>query len=312
MNAKELAIVQREGGELSRYSQEDLDVIRNHVAGPSFTDGELAYCLQVARARGLDPLQKQVYFTKRKKKSDGGYVEAVTVEPTIDGFRVMAERTGELDGYDGPYWCGEDGVWTDVWLSKKPPVASKITVFRKGKSHGFPATARYEAYVQGFDGKPNAIWSKMPDNMLSKCAEALALRRAFPSQLGAFYTREEMGQADERDNFEALPKEEAKPQTAQALPPPKNEVPAVPDAVTSIPGFLCVGAFKPLAELEGVDFCGMSPEDLERVVSIVADNKSRIKKDALRSWANAIEAAATEALRDAQMDRMDPPPPEAP
>ena len=161
MSAKEMVV--SDGGELSRYGREDLEVIRNHVAGPDFTDSELAYCLRAARARGLDPLQKQVYFSKRKKKNaNGQYVAAVTVEPTIDGFRTMAERTGELDGYDGPYWCGEDGKWTDAWLTTDAPVACKITVFRRGKSHGFTATARYDAYVQGYDGKPNPIWAKMP------------------------------------------------------------------------------------------------------------------------------------------------------
>ncbi len=312
MAVKDMTIATtREGGELSRYSQEDLDVIRNHVAGPDFSDGELAYCLQVARARGLDPLQKQVYFTKRKKKDGNGqYVAAVTVEPTIDGFRVMAEKTGELDGYDGPFWCGKDGNWTDAWLTREPPVACKITVYRRGKSHGFTATARYDAYVQGYDGKPNPIWAKMGEQMLAKCAESLALRKAFPSQLGPFYTREEMGQADTPDRFEALPPEAPKPQIVAA--PKADTTPAVPDIVDSLPGWFCAGTFKPLAELDGVPFRTLAIEDLERVISLISDNKGRIKSERARSWANALEAAATEALRDAQMDAMEPPQTEQP
>lgn len=308
MAAKELTIAPPEGGVLSLYSRDDLDVIRNHVAGPDFSDSELAYSLSVARARGLDPLQKQVYFSKRKKKdSNGNYVFAVTVEPTIDGFRVMAEKTGELDGYDGPYWCGKDGAWTDAWLTKDAPVACKITVFRKGKSHGFTATARYDAYVQGYDNKPNPIWSKMPEQMLAKCTESLALRKAFPSQLGPFYTREEMGQADNPDRFEQLPQEQPRQEPARVVAQKADTTPPLPDVVDSVPGWFCAGPFKPLHDVEGVAFCGMSIADLEHVVSIVGDNKARIRSDRARSWANAIEAAAVEALRDAQMAEMPPP-----
>lgn len=289
-----------EGGELARYSEEQLSIIRNHVAGPSFTNDELAYCLSVARARGLDPLQKQVYFTKRKKRQGDGWVESVTVEPTIDGFRAMAERTKELDGYDGPYWCGDDGQWTDVWLSKEPPTAAKITVFRKGKDHGFPSVARFAAYVQlDRDQKPNHMWAKMGDNQLAKCAEALALRKAFPSQLGAFYSHEEMGQADAPDRFRDLPKEDEKPaQPQQKRTPPK--LPALPEVVSTIPKALCLGVFKPLGDFEGVPLQKMMQNDLELVISVISDNRAQVQDENAKKWLTAIEAEATELLREAQ------------
>lgn len=292
------------GGELARYKEEQLSIIRNHVAGPTFTDDELAYCLSVARARGLDPLQKQVYFTKRKKKQGDSWVDAVTVEPTIDGFRVMAERTGELDGYDGPFWCGENGEWVEAWLSDKPPTAAKITVFRKGRSHGFTSVARFEAYVQtDKSNNPNHIWAKMGDNQLAKCAEALALRKAFPSQLGAFYTREEMGQVDNTDRFKDLPQESKQdaPKSKVAEKPvqqkPKLDLPALPDVVSTIPTALCLGVFKPLAAFEGVPLQDMDQPDLELVISTIKDHRAQVQNEAAKAWLTAIEAEATEILR---------------
>src|SRR3990167_11372089 len=125
MSAKAIATVATEQSSvLDGYSDEQIAILRNHIAGPTFTSDEMAYCLTVSKARGLDPFQKQVYFTKRKKKSGDGWVDAVTVEPTIDGFRVIAERTGEMDGYEPPAWCGADGVSRDVWLANEPPAAA--------------------------------------------------------------------------------------------------------------------------------------------------------------------------------------------
>jgi hypothetical protein len=91
----------------------------------------------------------------------------MTIQAGIDGLRSIAERTGQLDGSE-THWCGEDGVWTDVWLAAKPPAAAKTILHRKGASHPFVGVARFADYNAG-----QGLWSKMPAAMIAKCSEAL-------------------------------------------------------------------------------------------------------------------------------------------
>ena len=141
----------------------------------------------VCKRTGLDPFAKQIHMIERQGKW--------TIQTGIDGFRLVARRavdvTGETLGYLDALWCGADGKWTDVWLSDEPPAAAKATVLRNGQP--YPAIALYREYV-GLkrDGKPNSMWTGKPALMLAKCAEALALRKAFPQDLSGLYTSDEM------------------------------------------------------------------------------------------------------------------------
>lgn len=155
------------------------------------TNGDLAVFMHVAQRTGLDPFARQIYMIERQGKQ--------TIQTGIDGFRLVARRAvdaaGETLSIGASEWCGPDGIWTDVWLSEEPPAAARVVVYRNG--HEFPGTALYREYVQRKrDGDPMAQWATRPAGMLAKCAEALALRKAFPLDLAGIYAEEEMGQAD--------------------------------------------------------------------------------------------------------------------
>ena len=148
------------------------------------SEGDLKVFFHQSQRTGLDPFARQIYMIARGGK--------YTIQTSIDGFRIVAQRSGNYGGQTPAEWCGADGVWKDVWLEKTPPVAAKIGVYYKDAPNPTYAVAKWDSYAQ-----QSPIWSKMPDLMLAKCAEALALRKAFPNDLSGIYSADEMAQADE-------------------------------------------------------------------------------------------------------------------
>ena len=148
------------------------------------TNDELAMFLHQCERTGLDPFARQIYCIKRQGKA--------TTQISIDGARLVAERSGKYEGQEGPFWCDDDGAWHDVWLSKGTPRAAKVLVYKTGARVPTPGVAHWSEYAV----ESNPIWKRMPALMLAKCAEMLALRKAFPMELSGLYTAEEMSQAE--------------------------------------------------------------------------------------------------------------------
>ena len=209
---------------VTAFNPTQLDLIKNQIA-KGCTDGEIEYFIGVCQRTGLDPFQRQIYAIRRKDNK----VEKMTIQTGIDGYRLIADRTGRYAGSDDPiHHCDAAGNLT----------RSTVTVWKivSGVRCSFTASALFDEYVQ----LSSPMWAKMKFTMLAKCAEALALRKAFPADLSGLYTTEEMMQSEngndrpqggnDRPPLDA-PKPAPKP-SPRALPAPV--VAAAPAAVAPV------------------------------------------------------------------------------
>jgi len=172
-----------------------LDLIKSHLFTPdkqgnARPDEDLLLFLYTAKRSGLDPLTRQIYAIYRWDYRLGR--EKMAIQVSIDGMRLAAQRTGQYAGQTDAEFTEQDG--------SKYPLNAKVTVKKSinGQVVDTTATARWSEYaVTDKEGKPTNLWAKMPYLMLGKCAEALALRKAFPNELSGLYAAEESSQAND-------------------------------------------------------------------------------------------------------------------
>lgn len=201
------------------FSPDKIDLMKATICRGS-TDEEFGLFLHACKRTGLDPFMRQIYAVKRYDSNLRR--EAMTIQTGIDGYRLIAERTGRYcPGREPTYVFDKNGH-----LESATAYVKKQT--RDGTWHEVSACAFFCEYAQRKrDGGLVSMWASMPRGQLAKCAEALALRKAFPAELSGLYTKEEMQQSEAESTKEIVA-------TKVTIEPVKEEKKEEPKLVTDV------------------------------------------------------------------------------
>lgn len=183
-------------GEL-KLSRQQIDLIKKTIAQGA-SDDELMLFLNICKGAQLNPFLHHAHFVPFWDSKSGTEKRAVVIG--IDGFRSIAESTGKYAGSDDAVFEGGEDLEVETKTGKvkfNAPKKATVAVYKvvEGQRYPFTASARWSEYYPG--PKKGMRWNSMPYLMLSKCAEALALRKAFPKVLSGMYAPEEMEQAQQ-------------------------------------------------------------------------------------------------------------------
>jgi len=175
------SLTKYEGGAVAvrTITEEDVQVLKTTICRGA-TDAELGLFVATCKHTGLDPFMKQIHAVFRNtnvgtsQKPD--WQKVMTIQVGVDGYRLIAARTGQIAGMDGPMWSPDGKDWYDF----PDPSAqfAKVAIYRKDISRPFVAICRMDAYRQD-----NHMWKDMGPEQLAKCAEVLGLRRACPAEM---------------------------------------------------------------------------------------------------------------------------------
>ena len=200
----------------AQASEADIILALKTSLYPGASDESVGMVMAYCRASKLDPMQKPVHIVPIYDRAISGMRD--TVMPGIGLYRIQAARSGRYAGMSDP----EFGPTISTELGGEQisyPEYCKITVRRQMET-GEIVEYWIENYAQkGGKAKSiaaNAMWTRRPFAQLAKCAEAQALRRAFPEMTGSQPTAEEM----EGKEYDITPPAEAKTDTAPAAKPP--------------------------------------------------------------------------------------------
>lgn len=172
-------------------------VVLENSLYPGANPASIGLVLEYCRASGLDPMQKPVHIVPMWDSKAGRMRDVVM--PGVGLYRTQAARTGQYAGVSDPEY-GPDVTETIGGTAITYPTWCKVTVKRlmpNGVIVDFSATERWKENYAIKGGKdksvaPNAMWLKRPYGQIAKCAEAQALRKAFPEMTGAMPTADEM------------------------------------------------------------------------------------------------------------------------
>lgn len=188
-------VTQQQNAVVAQTEEELIRVLQNSLY-PGAQIGSVQMVLGYCQAAGLDPMQKPVHIVPMWDSKSGSMRDVIM--PGVNLYRTQASRTGKFAGMSDP----EFGPMIEETLGGvaiRYPESCRVVVKRmldNGTIAEFSAT---EYWIENYAMKggkeksvaPNAMWMKRPRGQIAKCAEAQALRKAFP-ECGSQPTAEEM------------------------------------------------------------------------------------------------------------------------
>jgi hypothetical protein len=160
--------------------REDYEDLVRRAYAPGVSDLDFERLLAESEHRGLSPVSGEIYAIPGFGKDEYGRDRPAIITPSIHGYRKLANASGLIDGTEGPFFCGPDGSWVDVWLDEKcPPRAAKFVVHRRDRSLPITAVVTWQERAgRNAKGELKPVWTTMPAQMLGKVAESDAYKRA--------------------------------------------------------------------------------------------------------------------------------------
>ena len=191
-NEKTKAVAKIQIGQLSESDLEQLELA--NIIPKGTPPPQVQIFATICKEKSLSPFQKQIYLLPFKQKNGDTWVTHYACIVGIDGYRTIAERTGKYAGSDDVKFNDDKTEFQCREAGLKNPVTATVTIYKivAGQRTPFTTTASWESYVPANERK-RFNWNRMPYLMLGKCAEALALRKAFPEALSGLHAEEESG-----------------------------------------------------------------------------------------------------------------------
>lgn len=187
---------------LANLDEEKIDLLKRTICKGASND-ELELFIHACNRTQLDPFMRQIHAVKRFQEGK----EVMTIQTGIDGYRLIAERTGKyMPGKECTYTYKDGKVFSATAYVKK--------LGADNQWHEIGHTVYWEEYAaKKKDGTFTAMWRDKPHVMLGKCAEAGVLRKAFPAEVSGVYTKEELEHADVEMVEESPKEKKSQPQT---------------------------------------------------------------------------------------------------
>ncbi len=289
------AVTTTERGALALSEPELLDVLSSSLY-PGASHASIKLVLGYCRAAGFDVMQKPVHIVpmwdgKARQMRD-------VVMPGVGLYRTQAARTGHAGTTEPEY--GPDVTEKVGGQQITYPQWCRVTVKRRQVNGAVDEFTAREFWLENYAVKggqeksvaPNAMWTKRPYGQLAKCAEAQALRKAFP-EIGSAPAAEEMeGKSIEGDVVDAATGEIVEKRAAPAAWPADafaQQLPRWTKAVAS--GLKTAADILALARSKGT----LTPEQEKSITDLKPDSKVEVAQEV-----GAPEDAFTAALDAAE------------